>query len=590
MPREIMRFKKFTRKTITRKLFALIAIGFFVFLIAVGAIVGQAVGQAAPSLEKDSNPFLPSLQTNSMVFAPVKLDGHVLFLVGAEASNGQGMLPGSMSPVETRAQAIEKTFYKVIARGFDPEMLKVSPKVEGKTADILLSDGKEYKDFSLLVYSEMDARISGYTLSEASGYVSYVIYKALLRSQMERQAGNLWEQGLTAGKIALGAIFASLILNFLQRRLMVGWRSLRNLQRAEAQRLNAIASEVESVDEDSDASSYTNVMMTQQMDYDRGLNRYDLYRHLLQLGHVLIWLAGIAWIVGLFPYTRGLQVFVLQQPMLLGVFLGMNLAIKYSGVLLDRLLAQWATRESLTPEATQRWTLRISSFSPILKVIIAIILIGLALFYVLYILNIPLAPVIAGAGILGFAISLGSQTLVKDLISGALILIEDQYAIGDFVFLNDNFGRVERMNLRITSLRNREGTVIITPNSDIRVVKNLSKDWSRTKLFIYIDYDTDIDLANSVLQQVIDELNVDEFWGPQIIEAEIRGVEEIDAGGFTIGVRFETKPGVYRKVIREYRKRMKPAFDRAGIKLATQVTTILSRSSVEDDKASQKLN
>ncbi|MEE3715788.1 mechanosensitive ion channel domain-containing protein [Tumidithrix elongata RA019] len=549
----------------------------FALLLAVSAV--SAVGaEPAPSLENDTNPFLPTIQNGSMVYAPVKVDGHVLFLVAAEASNGQGMTQGSMSPIETRAQAIEKTLYKTIDRGFNAEMLKVSNKVENKHADILLSDGKEYDNLSLLVYSEMDARISGYTLQEASGYVAYIIYKALLRAQMERQSTYLWQQGLVSTGILSIAICISLFLRFFQKRLTVRWRSLQARQKDEMQKLLSVRNAVDSEDEDSDTSTFVNVMMSQQMVFDRILNRYDLYRHLLQLGHVLVWLIGIAWIVGLFPYTRWLQVFAIQQPILLGVFLGTNLAIKYSEVLIDRLLAKWTTRESLTPEATQRWSLRVSSFSPILKLIVAILLMGLALLYVLYSFGIPLAPVLAGAGILGFAISLGSQTLVKDLIGGALILIEDQYAIGDVVNLNHVFGRVENMNLRITSLRSDEGSVIIIPNSDIRIVQNLSKDWSRVKLPIYIDYNTDIDDACSALQSVIDDIKKDEFWGSQIVEAEIRGMDAIDAGGFTIGVRFETKPGVHRKLIKEYRRRMKLAFDRAGIKLGSPVTTIQSKS------------
>jgi small conductance mechanosensitive channel len=370
----------------------------------------------------------------------------------------------------------------------------------------------------------------------------------------------------------------SLVLVFLQKRLMVRWRSLREKQRQQEEQLAAMAAAIDTDDEDfNNQQSQCSFMMSQQMSYERSLNNFDLRRHVLQLGHVVLWLGGIAWIVGLFPYTRWLQVYILQQPIVLGVILGTTLAIKYSGILIDRGLGKWANRESLTPEAIQRWMLRTSSFSPILKGIVGVHLAGLALLFVLASFNIPLAPVLAGAGILGFAISLGSQTLVKDLISGALILIEDQYAIGDFAILNDKFGRVEKMNLRITTLRNRQGNVIIVPNSEIRIVNNLSKDWARVKLPIYIDYDTDIDYAITIIQQVADELMADSFWGSQIVEAEIRGVEELDAGGFTIGLRFETQPGVYRKVIREYRRRMKPAFDRAGIKLGTHLSSVVNK-------------
>ncbi len=172
-------------------------------------------------------------------------------------------------------------------------------------------------------------------------------------------------------------------------------------------------------------------------------------------------------------------------------------------------------------------------------------------------------------GILSLAISLGSQRLITDLISGTLILIEDQYAIGDFVTLNENvFGRVERLNLRATSVRNRQGNLITLSNSDIKQVNNLSKDWARAKLYIPVHSSADVDRTIAVIQQVIDEMKADSFWHDLMQEAEIRGVEDIDGYGFTIGVRFQTKPGGFRKVIRECRRRLKPAFERANIQFA----------------------
>lgn len=560
------------------RIFRFIASSLLVLFLVVG--VSAAWGQSTPADNDNfASQLLPKVQSSSsMVYAPVKLDGNILFTVAAEVSTGMGMTPGSVTPVENRAKSIEKDLYRIIHRGFDASTLKVIAKNDIRQAAILLSDGKQYNDLPLLVLTEMDARIGGFTLPESATYVARVIQRALIRGQQERQSAYLWQQGQVSAAIFFAMVCISLMLRFMQKRLMVGWRSLREKLRQQEEQLAAMAAAIDTDDEDfTNLQSQSSTMLSQQMSYESTLNNFDLRRHSLQLGHVVLWLGGIAWIVGLFPYTRWLQVYILQQPFVWGVILGTTLAIKYSGVLIDHFLAKLAHRESLTPQAIQRWMLRTTSFSPILKGIIGVNLAGLALLFVLASFNVPLAPVLAGAGILGFAISLGSQTLVKDLISGALILIEDQYAIGDFAILNDKFGRVERMNLRITTLRNKQGNVLIIPNSEIRIVNNLSKDWARVKLLIYIDYDTDIDYAMSIIQQVADELVADSFWGPQIVEAEIRGVEEVDAGGFTIGLRFETQPGVYRKVIREYRRRMKPAFDRAGIKLGKHLSSVVNK-------------
>lgn len=247
-------------------------------------------------------------------------------------------------------------------------------------------------------------------------------------------------------------------------------------------------------------------------------------------------------------------------------------AAKGSGILVDRNLEKWLQhRPTLSPQQLERWLLRANSFAPIFKGAIATILITAAVLFVLSRLGVPLAPILAGAGILSLAISLGSQRLIADLISGTLILIEDQYAIGDFVTLNDDaFGRVESLNLRATSLRNRQGNLITLSNSDIKQVNNLSKDWARAKLYIPVHSSADVERTIGVIQQVIEEMKADSFWSTLIQEAEIRGVEDIDGYGFTIGVRFQTQtqPGVFRKVIRECRRRLKPAFDRANIQFA----------------------
>jgi small conductance mechanosensitive channel len=117
-------------------------------------------------------------------------------------------------------------------------------------------------------------------------------------------------------------------------------------------------------------------------------------------------------------------------------------------------------------------------------------------------------------------------------------------------------------------LRNRQGNLITLSNSDIKQVNNLSKDWARAKLYIPVDSSADVDRTIKVIEQIIEEMKADSLWNDLIQEAEVRGVEDIDGYGFTIGVRFQTKPGVFRKVIRECRRRLKPAFDKANIQFA----------------------
>jgi small conductance mechanosensitive channel len=172
------------------------------------------------------------------------------------------------------------------------------------------------------------------------------------------------------------------------------------------------------------------------------------------------------------------------------------------------------------------------------------------------------------AGIIGVGISLASQNLIKDVINGFLILLEDQYGVGDVVAIGEVSGFVENMNLRITQLRNAEGHLITIPNSSISVVQNLSKEWSRVDLSINVAYDANLDQALKVTEQVAQEMSRDPDWQSLILETpQLLGVENLDYSGATIRLWIKTQPLKQWEVAREYRRRLKLAFDQAGISI-----------------------
>jgi small conductance mechanosensitive channel len=516
-----------------------------------------------------------------ITMTPVRLDGRKLFTIA-------GMNPNNnkdIAPVDNRAEFIEDSLYKLLKEGFEPESLRVEVHDKGDHTKIVASDNNKLKDVPLFILTPLDARVAGFTLEESSNYIAKKTQKALKQAWQERQPDYLQQQVKLAGLLIISAIALSLIIWLLQKQLKRREAVLREQKTSCERRMNSnmirtaelseatsdTASSAMGMDEEEVSSTgYCHQLATEQLHNRRMLGSQGLQSYLLQITQGIIWLGLIAVILGLFPFTRAWRGTVLELPLLLGVLLIAIALSKGSSILVDRTLEQWLHhRQTLSPQQLERWLLRANSFAPIIKGAIATVLITAASLFILSRLGIPLTPILAGAGILSLAISLGSQRLIADLISGTLILIEDQYAIGDFVTLNDNaFGRVERLNLRATSLRNRQGNLITLSNSDIKQVNNLSKDWARAKLYIPVHYSADVDRTITVIQQVIDEMNADDFWREIIQEAEVRGVEDIDGYGFTIGVRFQTKPGGFRKVIRECRRRLKPAFDKANIQFA----------------------
>ncbi len=193
--------------------------------------------------------------------------------------------------------------------------------------------------------------------------------------------------------------------------------------------------------------------------------------------------------------------------------------------------------------------------------------------------NVSLAPLFAGAGVLGVALGFGAQSVVSDFLSGFFMLFEDQFGVGDVVDLGDASGTVENLSLRTTTIRDVNGTVWHIRNSEIRRVGNKSQLWSRAVLDIDVAYDTDLRRAEGIIQRVADELWHDpDFTDGDIIDPpEVWGVERLGADGVAIRLVVKTDPAEQWIVGRELRLRIKEALDEAGIEIPFPQRTVWLR-------------
>ena len=181
-------------------------------------------------------------------------------------------------------------------------------------------------------------------------------------------------------------------------------------------------------------------------------------------------------------------------------------------------------------------------------------------------LGYTLAPIIASAGIVGLAVGFGAQSLVKDVISGFVILFEDQFGVGDVVKIGDFSGVVERMTLRATVLRNLEGQVYVVPNGNIPHVTVMTKEWARAVLDITVPHKEDLTRVFQTLQNLGEKLAQD--MPDRILEQpSILGVEKLDDAGVMIRSIVKTPPFKQAEVLREWRRRVKDEFGRVGIDL-----------------------
>ncbi len=179
---------------------------------------------------------------------------------------------------------------------------------------------------------------------------------------------------------------------------------------------------------------------------------------------------------------------------------------------------------------------------------------------------INIAPILAGAGILGLAISFGAQSLVRDIISGFFILMENQFAVGDVIEAAGKNGVVEKMTLRVVVLRDLEGTRHVIPNGQLTVVSNKTRDWARAVVDVSIPLTEDVDRIISVVRDETAQFSTDPKWCLQLDGAvEVLGVESMTDNSVMIRTLLKTQPGSQWNVEREFRRRLINRFARESV-------------------------
>ena len=238
--------------------------------------------------------------------------------------------------------------------------------------------------------------------------------------------------------------------------------------------------------------------------------------------------------------------------------------LKISKVFVDKLVKKIVTADkhiSYEAEKKREDTL-IRIFFVSLDVVIWLLM-GLM---ILQEFGFAVGPLIAAAGIAGLAFGFGGQYLIRDLINGLFIILENQYRIGDVVCFGEDCGLVEDISLRVTILRDMDGVVHHIPHGEIKKVSNLSKVFARVNLDIGVAYDTDIEKLISVVNRVGQELLRDPMWSETIIKApEFLRIEKFADSAIIIKIVGETKPLKQWDVTGELRKRIKVAFDKENI-------------------------
>jgi len=218
---------------------------------------------------------------------------------------------------------------------------------------------------------------------------------------------------------------------------------------------------------------------------------------------------------------------------------------------------------------------RMVTLSRLIKSFIRVSLISIFLLVLFSELGLDIIPLLTGVGIIGIAVGFGAQELIRDVISGLFIILENKIRIGDIVMINGTRGEVEKLEIRTVNIRDRSGTIHIFQNGKIDSISNLTKEWSAMVFNIGVAYKENIDHVMEVIQKVGDLLKEDEKFSKLMISTvEIQGVNDFGDSAIMIGARIKTSPGNQWLIGREFRKRLKVAFDQEGIEIPFPHRTI----------------
>ena len=261
--------------------------------------------------------------------------------------------------------------------------------------------------------------------------------------------------------------------------------------------------------------------------------------------------------------------------------------ILIAAVLINRIIRkiiERAIRKGVkdgTKEATEkRQKTLIGIFTGALKIIIWLV----AIMMILPELGINVGPILAGAGILGVALGFGAQWMIKDFLAGLFIILENQYRVGDVVCLDDTCGGVEEITLRKTILRDLDGKVYHIPNGSFKMAANLTKGYSRAHMNISVAYKEDLDKVMALINKVGKEMAEVSPWKDYIIkpiQVLGPGPDKFGDSGIEIKVLGETKPLKQWDTLKEFRRRLKIAFDKEGIEIPFPQMSIWPRGKWE---------
>jgi len=263
--------------------------------------------------------------------------------------------------------------------------------------------------------------------------------------------------------------------------------------------------------------------------------------------------------------TAGLGQQVVQSVVRIAVLAVITFAAaELATLLVNRVLAKMAHHKS----GGVRREAQLNTIGPLLHGVARGVIIIMGAMMILAEIGLEIGPLLAGAGVIGLAIGFGAQTLVKDFLTGIFLISEDIVAVGDVVEIAGSSGVVEQMTIRTLRLRALDGTLHVLPYGEAQIIHNMTKVFSYHVVELGVSYESDIDKAFEVMAEVVEEMRADPDLGPKILEPlEVMDVSALADSGVVLRGRIKTPPGAQWGVGRAFNRRIKQAWDAAGVEI-----------------------
>ncbi|NCR26900.1 MAG: mechanosensitive ion channel family protein [Microcystis aeruginosa SX13-01] len=522
-------------------------------------------------------------------YASVYLDGFALFQIASQDFTASRVEAAQeISPVQRRARRIERGLNNIINGGFDPTTLQVSPATLNNLTVIVARDNQNLPQQVILTVTEIDALIDSSSVADLADRWVKIIQTALLQAWQERQPAARRQQVMTATIIIFGMVCLSCLLIWWQKRLRNRFNLLKKQAKSQSDR-NLPRNSPPRKDRSQEpilASVEDSSNFRQQADIQRQLTLNILWKRLALIGLILLWFGGIAAILYVFPETRLEGRGIIRIP--LRIFIIWLLLTSVSNMInlyVNSRLREWVEEGAVFSENLERRILRAPTLLKVWREIITFIAIFLGILIFFAWMGLSFAFLLTGAGLVGALLTFAFQDLLKDWINGFLIVFEDQYTVGDMIQFQEFIGLVENLSLRATQLRAADGRLITIAHNQIISAHNLSKDWARVNFTIEVAYDTEADVAIALMAAIAENMAVDPQWQEDIINpVQVAGVSRVSHTGMEIMLRIVVKRLRQWDIEREYRRRLKIAFEEKGIHIGIPQQSFLIAKDKEQFK------